>query len=106
MPETPTIPPQWFCQRAKFRRILRAAVRAIARDFSIRCAAKARKIDVDFRVASPPKRAKFKAHRARLQAKQLKQEVAKIAEGLRIPVSFNALCGLCVLLFHFEKTSS
>ena len=51
--------PQWFCQRAKFRRILRAAVRAIARDFSIRCAAKARKIDVDFRVVSPPKCAKF-----------------------------------------------
>jgi hypothetical protein len=75
MPEPSTIPPQWFCQRAKFRRVLRAAVRAIARDFSIRCAAKARRIDVDFRVVSPPKRAKFEAECARLQSKQLKQEV-------------------------------
>jgi hypothetical protein len=52
-------PLQWFCQRAKFARILRAAIRAITRDFSIRCTGKARKIEVDFRVVFPPKRAKF-----------------------------------------------
>ena len=44
MPDLRRLPPQWFCKRAKFRRILRAAVQAIARDFSIRCAGKARKL--------------------------------------------------------------
>jgi hypothetical protein len=78
-----TTPPQWFCERAKFRRILRAAVRAIARDFSIRGAAKARKIDVDFRVVSPPKRAKFQADRARLidRSRGASRGGASIEEG-------------------------
>jgi hypothetical protein len=58
MPTT-TIPPQWFSERAKLHRILRAAVALDARDFSARYAGKARKIDVDFRVVSPPKRAKL-----------------------------------------------
>jgi hypothetical protein len=43
--------------------------------------------------------------RGKPQAKQFEQEFAKIAEGPGIPAPLNALCGLCVLLFHAGKTS-
>jgi hypothetical protein len=56
-----TLPPQWFWERAKLMRILRASIDAILRVFSLRYVAKARNIHFRIERAFRRKRAKFGA---------------------------------------------